>query len=106
MVETGDQTKMLNYADFSGLLRRKSWCCQTGLNCRPLHYQWSARALEIPCTDNHLSGFRSNACDTFVPVGQAFGPRAFGRIDLHWCLVKFRIGGSRFHYRTLSQDGG
>ena len=18
------------------------WCCQTGLNCRPLHYQWSA----------------------------------------------------------------
>ena len=23
----------------------KSWCCQTGLNCRPLHYQWSALPL-------------------------------------------------------------
>ena len=21
------------------------WCCQTGLNCRPLHYQWSALPL-------------------------------------------------------------
>jgi hypothetical protein len=24
---------------------RKEWCCQTGLNCRPLHYQWSALPL-------------------------------------------------------------
>ena len=23
----------------------KKWCCQTGLNCRPLHYQWSALPL-------------------------------------------------------------
>ena len=23
----------------------KNWCCQTGLNCRPLHYQWSALPL-------------------------------------------------------------
>jgi hypothetical protein len=27
------------------VLSRKSWCCQTGLNCRPLHYQWSALPL-------------------------------------------------------------
>ena len=20
--------------------RCENWCCQTGLNCRPLHYQW------------------------------------------------------------------
>jgi hypothetical protein len=25
--------------------REKNWCCQTGLNCRPLHYQWSALPL-------------------------------------------------------------
>ena len=25
--------------------RAKEWCCQTGLNCRPLHYQWSALPL-------------------------------------------------------------
>ncbi len=24
---------------------RGRWCCQTGLNCRPLHYQWSALPL-------------------------------------------------------------
>src|SRR3954466_2331277 len=24
---------------------REKWCCQTGLNCRPLHYQWSALPL-------------------------------------------------------------
>jgi hypothetical protein len=23
----------------------EKWCCQTGLNCRPLHYQWSALPL-------------------------------------------------------------
>jgi hypothetical protein len=23
----------------------RNWCCQTGLNCRPLHYQWSALPL-------------------------------------------------------------
>src|SRR5215212_8768732 len=23
----------------------ENWCCQTGLNCRPLHYQWSALPL-------------------------------------------------------------
>ena len=23
----------------------RGWCCQTGLNCRPLHYQWSALPL-------------------------------------------------------------
>src|ERR1700675_3397020 len=25
--------------------RAEKWCCQTGLNCRPLHYQWSALPL-------------------------------------------------------------
>lgn len=26
-------------------LQQMKWCCQTGLNCRPLHYQWSALPL-------------------------------------------------------------
>ena len=25
--------------------QKMKWCCQTGLNCRPLHYQWSALPL-------------------------------------------------------------
>ena len=25
--------------------KESGWCCQTGLNCRPLHYQWSALPL-------------------------------------------------------------
>ena len=25
--------------------KKMKWCCQTGLNCRPLHYQWSALPL-------------------------------------------------------------
>src|ERR1700722_17531755 len=45
MAETGSQTKTWIYADFIGLSREKNWCCQTGLNCRPLHYQWSALPL-------------------------------------------------------------
>src|ERR1700675_3157961 len=31
-------------ADFNGI----KWFCQTGLNCRTLHCQWSARALKNP----------------------------------------------------------
>jgi hypothetical protein len=45
MAETNDPVKTLIYADFKGVLRGKDWCCQTGLNCRPLHYQWSALPL-------------------------------------------------------------
>jgi hypothetical protein len=41
-------------ADFRGLLREKDWCCQTGLNCRPLHYQWSA----LPLSYGSMPGTR------------------------------------------------
>ena len=27
------------------VIEPREWCCQTGLNCRPLHYQWSALPL-------------------------------------------------------------
>jgi hypothetical protein len=39
MAETGSQTRTWIYAGFKGLSREKDWCCQTGLNCRPLHHQ-------------------------------------------------------------------
>jgi hypothetical protein len=45
MAETDDRTKFPICAGFTGLLRENGWCCQTGLNCRPLHYQWSALPL-------------------------------------------------------------
>src|SRR6185437_2922063 len=33
------------------------WCCQTGLNCRPLHYQWSA----LPLSYGSVPGSRESA---------------------------------------------
>ena len=32
------------------------WCCQTGLNCRPLHYQWSA----LPLSYGSMPGTSEN----------------------------------------------
>jgi hypothetical protein len=31
------------------------WCCQTGLNCRPLHYQWSA----LPLSYGSMPGYEN-----------------------------------------------
>jgi hypothetical protein len=28
------------------IFQGRGWCCQTGLNCRPLHYQWRGHKLE------------------------------------------------------------
>jgi hypothetical protein len=36
---------------------KKNWCCRTGLNCRPLHYQWSA--LPLSYGSLHRKGERS-----------------------------------------------
>ncbi len=55
MAETGNQTKTWIYADFTGLFREKNWCCQTGLNCRPLHYQWSA----LPLSYGSMPGYEN-----------------------------------------------
>jgi hypothetical protein len=45
MAKTDDCVETPNCTDFTGILRENEWCCQTGLNCRPLHYQWSALPL-------------------------------------------------------------
>jgi hypothetical protein len=36
------------------MLLAKNWCCQTGLNCRPLHYQWSALPLSYGSMPRYL----------------------------------------------------
>jgi hypothetical protein len=54
MVESDDDVKTPNYTDFTVLLRGNDWCCQTGLNCRPLHYQWSA----LPLSYGSMPGWR------------------------------------------------
>ncbi len=45
IAEINDTVERPNYADLTKALRGNEWCCQTGLNCRPLHYQWSALPL-------------------------------------------------------------
>src|ERR1700682_436298 len=78
MAETDDKAKTSNYADFTGLLRGKRWCCQTGLNCRPLHYQWSA----LPLSYGSMPGsgestqkgrYRRPVLATRTPLAQARG---------------------------------
>ena len=41
----------------AAISHRKNWCCQTGLNCRPLHYQWSA----LPLSYGSMPGIGESA---------------------------------------------
>jgi hypothetical protein len=80
MAETGSQTKTWIYADFIGLSREKDWCCQTGLNCRPLHYQWSALPLSygsMPGSENRPK--RPLQAGRSLPQGPRSRKRADGR---------------------------
>ena len=40
-----------------GGFKEGEWCCETGLNCRPLHYQWSALPLSY-----HSTAIPADAC--------------------------------------------
>jgi hypothetical protein len=46
------------------------WCCQTGLNCRPLHYQWSA----LPLSYGSMPGIRGIG-PSRPPLGGRFLPQ-------------------------------
>ena len=48
----------------------KEWCCQTGLNCRPLHYQWSA----LPLSYGSMPGIEGNR-PKWPPLGGRFLPQ-------------------------------
>ena len=62
----------------------KEWCCQTGLNCRPLHYQWSA----LPLSYGSMPGIEGNrpkwpptrrpVLATRAPLAQARGQAGKG----------------------------
>jgi len=43
----------------------KNWCCQTGLNCRPLHYQWRSLVSRISRNNKHLGLFALRCCESF-----------------------------------------
>ena len=56
---------------------QKNWCCQTGLNCRPLHYQWSALPLSygsMPGCENRPKG--PNKAGRSLPQGPISRKRA------------------------------
>ena len=60
------------------MFQRKGWCCQTGLNCRPLHYQWSALPLSygsMPgnCRIGPRGPYRRPVLATRAPLVQARG---------------------------------
>jgi hypothetical protein len=67
------------------MLREKNWCCQTGLNCRPLHYQWSALPLSygsMPVSGIGPKGpHRRAVLATRTPLAQA---RGGARNDPKW----------------------
>lgn len=66
-------------ADLLRAFRGDGWCCQTGLNCRPLHYQWSA----LPLSYGSMPGPEENRPErpdraravlaTRAPLAQARG---------------------------------
>src|ERR1700736_1153565 len=77
IAETGNQTKTWIYTDLIGVSQEDGWCCQTGLNCRPLHYQWSALPLSygsVPGDGNQPKGSarRADPCHK-APTGASAG---------------------------------
>ena len=64
--------------------QRNEWCCQTGLNCRPLHYQWSALPLSygsMPGIDGNRPKWpptRRPVLATRAPLAQARGQAGKG----------------------------
>ena len=67
-----------NKTDFSGFLRGSGWCCQTGLNCRPLHYQWSALPLSYGSMPRMRESARKAPATCAVPCHKATGRASAG----------------------------
>src|SRR3981081_2259102 len=58
----------------TGCFYLENWCCQTGLNCRPLHYQWSA----LPLSYGSVPGYenRPKRAPPRRPLPATRAPRA------------------------------
>ncbi len=79
MAKADDTVEAANYADFTGLLRENEWCCQTGLNCRPLHYQWSALPLSYgSMPGSGESAQKASTGGRFLPQGPRWRKHAAG----------------------------
>src|SRR3954453_23605094 len=86
----------------------KEWCCQTGLNCRPLHYQWSALPLSYGSMPGSQGIGRRGPCRrpvlaTRPPLAQARGrpetppKRAKSGFAARDLLAPRQLGPNRFH---------
>ena len=74
-----------------------AWCCRTGLNCRPLHYQWSA----LPLSYGSMPRIRESArraptrrpiLATRTPFAQAReGPERRQKQSRHSMIRKSRL---------------
>ncbi len=94
----------------SGLVVQEKWCCQTGLNCRPLHYQWSALPLSYGSKSgagNHETMIplrRGDPCHKVLGGASAGRPKpplndgvrpiwpVFGRSTALWAVPRGRAG--------------
>ncbi len=83
----------------------EKWCCQTGLNCRPLHYQWSA--LPLSYGSMLVAGIGSGS----GPPSEAFSATPEPRVQARWTLlqhhcegfIRRRRGSRQFRCRFLLQ---
>ncbi len=72
----------LNFAANKRSSEVKDWCCQTGLNCRPLHYQWSA----LPLSYGSMPRIRESAQKDLYRAGRSL-PQAPRRRKRGWGLT-------------------
>ena len=97
--------------------QRENWCCQTGLNCRPLHYQWSALPLSYGSMPG--SGESAKTAPTGGPIlatrprpaqarERSAGRRKIGKISAVGpprCLVRPVLGRSGSRIRRRDRRG-
>jgi hypothetical protein len=76
--DAGAEAKQGSAADFEEVSRENEWCCQTGLNCRPLHYQWSALPLSYGSMPRMRESARKAPATCAVPCHKATGRASAG----------------------------
>jgi hypothetical protein len=82
----------------------KEWCCQTGLNCRPLHYQWSALPLSYGSMPG-IEGNRPKWPPTRRPVLATRAPLAQARGQVGKGSKSSKIGADDREARQLGNFG-
>jgi hypothetical protein len=71
------ERKEMGFAKGSTHPTGRNWCCQTGLNCRPLHYQWSALPLSYGSAPGILRiGLKGPRAGRSLPQGPRWRKRS------------------------------